>query len=83
MKNVTSWILTAIGTVSIAVSLALIFPTETLATCNLTVTCANGAVKSCSGEHCETTNGGYGVRCTINGKVTPESGDCPGDLEIL
>ena len=76
MKNLTMWILVVMGTVSIAVSTALIYPAGAMASCTVTVNCPNGAVIQCSGDHCE--GGSNRVTCTIHGVVTAESGSCPG-----
>ena len=76
MKKLATWVLAVAGTISFAVSLALIYPAGAMASCTITVNCPGGGIKQCSGDYCESSNGGNGVTCTIHGKVTPESGPC-------
>jgi len=73
-RNALTWILSSIGVVLVALTLFLVYPTGTMATCTVSVSCPNGGIIQCSGDHCDGT--GNCATCTIHGHVTLESGCC-------
>jgi hypothetical protein len=81
VMNLFTYLVAVLGTIVVLTTLTLVYPSQTLAACSLTVTCPNGGSISCAGNHCETYGNGKCCRSTINGQIQ-DNHCCQGEMEV-